>query len=155
MLKITDDNYQDYKKVFEILWVFEAKRDNLDPNSEYSPLKILTNWEKRSKSIAKKGLKIGLTDSITMSMDMSTEMKNEINDNLIIKGLPGYYQLISIIKDTFQKVLKRGKVKSLDEYYILKELLDDPAPDVSEEERTQIFSLLNDFETNYVKKGNG
>ncbi len=152
MLKITDDNYGDYKQVFGILWKFNAKVNKLDPNSEESPLILLNNWEKKNKSIAKRGLKAGLIDVISMSINLSIDMKKDINYQLTTQGFTGFNQLVSIVKDTLQKVLKRDKIRTLDEYYILKELLDDSTYEISEAHKKQIERILRDFEINCSKK---
>jgi len=148
MLKVTDDNYNDYKNIFDILWQFKATRIlHIDPNVEYSPVIILTSWEKKSKSLAKRGLKEGLRDILTMMLDLPNAMKTELNEELINKGFPSFNQLVSTIKDTPQKVLKRGKIKNLDEYYIIKEFLADQTSDISEVDRQQLDKLLWNFET--------
>src|SRR4030095_10838660 len=117
MFKITDDNYDFYKQIFETLWIFKSTRLlNRNPNVEHSPVTILNSWEKKSKSIAKRGLKESLRDMLTMLLDLPTTMKTELSELLIKKGLPSFNQLISTIKDTPQKVLKRGEIKDLDEY---------------------------------------
>jgi hypothetical protein len=108
MLKITNDNYDEYRKFFDILWRYNEKLQGLKFSDEYSPIVILSNWEKRSKSIAKKALKIGLTDVITDLMDQPTDIKSEINDSLVSQRLLGFNHLVSIAKNITEKALKRG-----------------------------------------------
>ena len=150
MLKITEDNYDEYRKIFDILWKYTEKLQGLKVADEYSPIVILNNWEKSSKSIAKKGLKIGLTDVVTDLMDRPTDTKNEINDYLVSRGLLGFNHLVSIVKNVTQKALKRGRIKNLDEYYIVKEIVCGSNSDVSESEKEQLERMLDDFEA-----GNG
>lgn len=107
--------------------------------------------ERESKSLAKRGLKEGLRDSLTMILDIPDDSKKELNDELIKKGLPSLYQLISIIKDTPQKVLKRGKIKTLDEYYVIKEILSDLSTDISIDDRNRLESIISEFEKSYRK----
>ncbi|HXL57456.1 MAG TPA: hypothetical protein VN958_14430, partial [Chitinophagaceae bacterium] len=116
-------------------------------NVEYSPVIILNNWEKKSRSIAKRGLKETLRDMLTMFMDLSNDMKKELSEQLVNKGLPSFNQLVSTIKDTPQKVLKRGKIKNIDEYYIIKEFLDNQTSDISETDRQQLDKMFWDFES--------
>lgn len=152
MLKITDNNYEIYKQIFEIIWVFEATRlMNIDPNVDYSPIAVLNSWEQRSKSLAKRGLKEGLRDTLTMLLDMPNDLKMELSKQLMEKGLPNLYQLISTIKDTPQKVLKRGKIKNLDEYYVIKEFLVDMSSELSTDDRNRLDSIFFEFENNYGK----
>ena len=155
MFKITDDNYNHYKQIFETLWIFKATRlIKRDPNIEYSPVAILNEWEKKSKTIAKRGLKETLRDMLTMFMDLSNDMKKELSEQLVSKGLPNFNQLVATIKDTPQKVLKRGKIKNVDEYYIIKEFLDNQTSDISEVDRKQLDKIFWDFEIRSKEKKN-
>ncbi len=154
MLKITDENYSLYKQVFEVLWIFKANLIQVDPNISYSPIKVLDNWEKQSKSIAKKALKIGLNDIVTMFIDLDNDAKKNINDKLSAKDLPNFYQLIGTIKDTIQKALKKGKIKNLDEYYIIKEFIDNQSSDISLVDRQQLNLIFIEFETSFATKKN-
>ncbi len=152
MLKITDDNYDYYKGIYDVLWNFTAKLSGFKYDDENSPIAILNSWEKRSKSLAKKGLKTGMLDAITMLMDQPTNIKNEIDEYLINRGFPGFKQLVSIVKDVHQKVLKKGRIANLDEYYIIKELLCDSSSDITEIEQIQLQKIYDDFEANYRKR---
>jgi len=155
MLKITDENYEDYKKVSGILWQFIAIANNIDPDSEHSPIAVLADWEKKSMSLAKKGLKSGLIDEITMAMDMPLDVKKQIDEQLSAQGFLTFNQLVLTVKDTLQKALKRGKIRNLDEYYLLKELLDSSESDVSELEKRKVEEMLGEFEIDYGKKRKG
>ena len=143
MLKITDDNYDYYKGIYDVLWNFTAKLSGFKYDDENSPIAILNSWEKRSKSLAKKGLKVGMLDAITMLMDQPTNIKNEIDEYLINRGFLGFKQLVSIVKDVHQKVLKKGRIANLDEYYIIKELLCDSSSDITEIEQIQLQKIYD------------
>ena len=150
MFKITDDNYEHYKKIFDALWQFKATRlIHVQPDVEYSPVIILTKWENKSKSFAKRGLKEALRDILTMLLDLPNDIKTELSFHLMNKGLPSFNQLAATIKDTPQKVLKRANIKNLDEYYIIKEFLNDPTSDISIADRLLLEKIFSDFENNY------
>ncbi len=156
MLKITDDNYNLYKRVSEVIWFFEATRLlNIDPNVEYSPVNVLNSWENRSKALAKKGLKAGLLDTLTMLLDISSDLKAELNELLIDKQLPSFYSLLAIVKDVPQKVLKAGRIKNLDQYYVVKEFLVDTSSELSTPDRNRLEIIFSDFEINHLKRSNG
>jgi hypothetical protein len=86
-----------------------------------------------------------------MLLDMTNDLKKELNELLIGKGLPGLYSLLSTIRDTPQKVLKAGKIKNLDEYYVVKEFLVDMSSDLLPSERDRLEIIFFDFENNYSK----
>lgn len=149
MLKITSDNYDIYKKTLETIWFFVATKIlKIDPSMELSPLNGLNSWEKQSTSLARKILKAGLTDTLTMILDFPHEYKKELNDLLIKKELPSLFGLISIIKDTPQKVLNRKKITTLDEYYVIKNYLSNVDSHLSVEERIRLEEFISGFENN-------
>src|SRR4051812_38078492 len=92
--------------------------------SQNSLDELLGTWEKKSKSLARRGVKEGLRDMLTVfQVELTSDMKIDLNNQLISQGLPSFNQLVSTIKDIPQKVLNRGEIKNLDEYYIVKEFL--------------------------------
>jgi hypothetical protein len=53
-LIINDKNYQEYKKVFEILWNHLIRELNSEIFENHSPIKKLEEFEEKRKSITKK-----------------------------------------------------------------------------------------------------
>ena len=51
-----------------------------------------------------------------------------------------------------KKVLEKGKIKNLDEYYIIKEILDDLEYEITESERIDLNKIFGEFERNYKEK---
>ena len=135
-----------------MIWEFEAKYAKMDPNAEFSPLNVLQNWEKQSDSLARRGLKEGLRDSLIWLNDFPNELKTELNKNLISNNLPSLNILTSKIKNVPKKVLEKGKIKNLDEYYVVKEVLDDIDYNITEIERTELNKIFGKFELNYKEK---
>jgi hypothetical protein len=155
MLKITVDNYDRYKRIFEILWNFQAQHLKFDPNSAASPINVLNAWELQSQSLARRGLKEGLNDTLSQMISLPNEYKNDIDSKLKAAGFETLNKLISTVKDVPIKVLKKGKIKNIDEYYIIKEVIADQAYEISSIDRERLNIIFGDFETNYGKKKNG
>lgn len=135
-----------------MIWEFQAKYYKMDPNVEFSPLNVLRNWEKQSDSLARRGLKEGLRDSLTGLKDLPNELKVELNNNLTSNNFPSLNILTSQIWNVPKKVLDKGKIKDLDEYYVIKEVLDDIDYDITETERTELNKTIGEFELNYKEK---
>ena len=153
MLKITVTNYKRYKKVFGVILKFIWRDHPSFLESDSSPFQVLDSWENKSMSIAKKGLKHGLLDVLTqVKIDLPEIDKPFLDRKLLDEGLPGLWELMSIVNDIPAKVLKRGKIKNLDEWYIIKEELDAIDSDISKTEREKLNRLFYEFETNYNKK---
>jgi hypothetical protein len=145
-LKITDDNYQTYKKIYEILCKhrFKEMREFLTPDVD--PIRILESCETKSKSIAKRGLKAGLTDSLSRLSESPKAVIDDINSDLQKENLPNVHKLIAIIRDTIKKVLQTKRIRTLNQYYIVKEFLDDTTSDISDQERQDLSKYFGEYE---------
>ncbi len=154
MLKITHKNYEVYNETFETIWKYSAPVMNIDLDSSSSPVNVARSWENHNRTLAKRGLKEGLRDALTMVLLLPEGVRSEINHELIQKGLPGLYKLLSVIRDIPRKVLKAGIIKNLDEFYIIKEFLLDIDSDVAIDDRNRLEVILSDFESIYGNSGN-
>jgi hypothetical protein len=145
-LKIDDNNYKRYKQVFEILCSHLHKDLEKILPVDSHPVNVLKAWETKSKSIAKRGLKAGLLDIISELNEHRQTIIADINGDLEKNGLPNVTKLKGIIKNSIKKVLQTKKIKNIDQYYIIKELLDDTVSDITEAERKNLSTYLGDFE---------
>jgi len=72
----------------------------------------------------------------------------------VSQGLPGLNKLISTLNDTPAKVLKRKRIRTIDDYYIIEKVISDTSNDISEDNRRELEKIFNDFESNYNKTKN-
>lgn len=150
MFQITDENYTYYKQVFEIVWSFQATHlFNTDPYIQHSPLISLSNFEKHGKPLARKSLREGLRDCLAILIGLPENLKAELNAELEKKGLYSLYKLVALVSDMPKKVLKRGSVKNLDEYYVVKEFLLGLSPDLALHDQHRLETILGNFEVNH------
>jgi hypothetical protein len=155
MLKITDTNYEHYKKVFTVICRFIMKDSPSLLESDFSPIKVMDEWEKKDRAMAKKGLKHGLLDCLSqLKTEISEKDKLQLHAKLLGEGLPGLWELMAIVKDVQAKVLKRGKISNLDEWYVITELLSAVDSAISEDERTKLGEYASAFETRQRRMGN-
>ncbi|KGL59075.1 hypothetical protein [Polaribacter sp. Hel1_85] len=145
-MKINKSNYEFYKKVFKVIWEFQAPYYGMNSYSPTSPINVLESWEKENESIARRGLKEGLRDSLTGLNHFTDESKIELNESLISENLPSLNILTSQIKNVPKRVLKNGKIKNINEYYIIKEILCDLEYEITESERNELNSLYEEYE---------
>lgn len=151
-IKINKDNYDTYKKVYTII----AQRHWQDlkgilPES-VNPILIMENIELKNMSIAKKALQAGLNDSLSSLKEYPKETLAEIDFKLKEENLPDLSVLLGTITKTISKVLKTKKIGDIDQYYIIKEILDDTTSEISVDDRVNLSKYLNDFE---IKTTNG
>ena len=148
--KINKDNYEIYKKVLDIYWQNLYKTMDQKMQSEMSGLSPVEALNKAENEIPKSklysGLRQALADSISNMKD-HPKFAADINADLITNNLPSAQTLVGLVSDSVNKVLKRQKIKNIDEYYIVKEFIDDTVSDITNDERTLLSKLLADFET--------
>jgi len=149
MLKITDDNYEEYKKVFQVINGFLSKWSPVSSTA----VDFIDGLEKKSRTLAKRSLKMGLHDYLAgWIKDFSKKDHDSLNEKLLNENLPSLWKLMSIVNDTTTKVLKRGKIRNIDEWYVIKEFLDDTVSEISDEEREILGKYFLDFEMKAAKK---
>jgi hypothetical protein len=145
-IKIIQENYSTYKKVFEVInqRLYKGLNNVLPP--ETNPIAVLNSWEAKSKAIARRGLQAGLNDCLGSISHYPKETISDINTELEKNLLPSIYILSGIIQKTIKHVLKTKKIKNIDQYYIVKEILDDMASEISVDDRNSLSDFLRDFE---------
>ncbi len=148
MFKITTENYGYYKKIAAVIWQFLFKDPFFKSREESHPLAVLNNWEEKSMSLARKGLKSGLIEGLLMLKDATEDYRKELNQQLIKAGLPELNKLMAVVNETPVKVLKRGAIKNIAEWYIIKEVLDDVEYPIGEVEKKELGRLFYQFEKN-------
>lgn len=119
-LKIDDDNYQTYKKVFEILCRHLHKEIRAVLPADTDPVTILTAMESKNKSIAKRGLKAGLLDIISEIKEHPKTTISDVNADLEKNGLPNVNKLTGIIRDSLKKFCRQKKLKTLTSIMLLR-----------------------------------
>jgi hypothetical protein len=62
------------------------------------------------------------------------------------EGLPTLSQLRHRYSSAYRRIIKRNQIKSETEYYLVKELVDDLASNISEEERLKCIDMLERYE---------
>jgi hypothetical protein len=152
MLSITDINYNQYKKVLGVISTFLIPPNAPEAIRNADPIAVLDRWEKQNMDRAKKGLKIGLMDMFSALNDASAEQKADLDKQLREKNLPGLYELLNHAWDIREKVLKKKKIRNLDEYYVIVEELSRVDSDLDDEQRKILGEAVLQFEKNKSKK---
>ena len=80
--------------------------------------------EKSAPSRAHKGLMMALSDAVEMSLNLSEVKQAEINAKLMQFGGPTLESLAFRYSKRLATIMKRARVKNIEEYYLLKGALD-------------------------------
>jgi hypothetical protein len=87
-----------------------------------------------------------INEELTQACHFSAEMHRAVNRRLAAKGLPSLHELSAKLKKKQHGILKRGRIRTSDEYYIVKEIVCDQASHVSDAEREAFERMLGDYE---------
>ena len=149
---INKTNYDHFKEVARIIWEEEFAEVPLQLPPECLPMNVLGSWEMKSPALARKGLQEGLRDSVSSFPHLPKELVQRIDQRLKAAGLTTVVELKCVVQDTLKKVLKRGRIRNLDEFCIVKEVLDDLASPTSSLDRVILEKAMGDFESSAVLK---
>jgi hypothetical protein len=153
-IQINDTNYSYYKKVYETIASHVLKLYPPEILKDANPIDILNSWELKSKTIAKRGLKAGLQDFISQIKEFTPDLRNSIDQDLTANNLPNLNELEDTVNKIVSRVLKRQKIKSPEEFYIVKEEVIKLNSNLSDGDRTVLDKCLGDFEI-FTKRNNG
>jgi ClpP class serine protease len=154
-IKITTENYDIYKKVYVVIMArqWQDLKDILPESS--NPINVIDEIELKSKSLAKTALQAGLNDILSNLKEYPKQTLEEIDLVLKEDNLPELNSLLDVIQKTINKILKAKKINDVDQYYIIKEVLDTTTSDITEGQRQILSKYLGDFEKSTEKITNG
>jgi hypothetical protein len=102
------------------------------------------------------GLRQAVQDLLEMSRDFSPADVRAADAALAQKGAPTLSTLRSEIWSTIPKILRRGRIKTESEYYLIIERLNDVAADgLPPQDRDRLNAIVAAFEQRKVKPGEG
>ena len=144
MPKITPAEYQSLK-AFWVAW--EARFPiTTDLPPEHHPLAVLERFEKESMAKARSGLGMAISDTLEMSWDMPAEEIQAIDAEFKARGILPLSELRRRYSRQFKAIIKRGKIRNEEEYYLIAGILASFTGDAIDEERQQLEMLVSNFE---------
>lgn len=136
-----------------MLLLWQDLKDILPESS--NPINVIDEIELKSKSLAKTALQAGLNDILSNLKEYPKQTLEEIDLVLKEDNLPELNSLLDVIQKTINKILKAKKINDVDQYYIIKEVLDTTTSDITEGQRQILSKYLGDFEKSTEKITNG
>jgi hypothetical protein len=117
---------------------------------EIHPLRFVNEMAEKAPGRALSGLKIAVGDCIEMSFLWSYTQVNEADEALRANGIVTLTEIRRRYSRRFKAIIKRGKIRNEQEYYLVKAASSDPMIPATEESALQ--SLLEDFEERSVPR---
>ncbi|CAN7656802.1 hypothetical protein LJR009_005967 [Bosea sp. LjRoot9] len=114
------------------------------PESEH-PMQRLSELEKDSESIARKGLKQAIQDCIVMTSRLPPEKVSEIDMSLIEAGIPSLSEIRRRYWSKYKNLIKKDTISNDNDYYLAKGILDSGSP-VPEDELKKLRRLIGEYE---------
>lgn len=145
MAQLSDDEYERLKKFLGLFYDWFEAKPNHPP--EIHPLKVAEGIERQSRSQAKRGLVMAIGDFAEMSTEWSPERVADADKRFMASGAPTLTMVRAKYSRTYKKILKRGFLKSLEEYYLIKGILDGGGLMPGAGEADQLSSMMVRFES--------
>lgn len=133
------------------LYIFRATESALpgtDPNM--LPDRVLDRMEQKSMAIARRGLREAINDTLSATAHLEPDQIKILDPNLRNRGLPTLTQMRAKYWSRHRNLMKRNKVKTEAEYYLIKSTLDG-TDNGSNEERKLMSIMLNEYENINIK----
>ena len=144
MPALPDDVYGRLKKFMGFFYEwFEAKPHH---PPEIHPLVVMEGLEKKSPSKARRGLEMAINDCVEVSSDWSPEQVAAADKRFLENGALSLSQVRAKYSKRYLQVLRRGHIKSPQEYYLVKGILDGGSLEPGAGEAEKLSAMLVSYE---------
>jgi hypothetical protein len=146
MIGMQKETELEYIKMRDFL-SFYAERylrvEGLPP--ERQPIASLEALEKNSMKMAFNGLRRSINDCVEMSFHFDHAEVEKLDSELRSRGIVTLSELRRRYSKGYAKIMKRGQIKNETEYYLVRNVLDDPTEKASEE-RELLEKMISNYE---------
>lgn len=98
-------------------------------NSETDPVAVLDQIASKSIAKARSGLAMAIGDIVDFTSDWSEAEVTVCNDELSHRGLPTLTQVQARFSKIVQRAVRRGRIKSVEELYAVRNAVEQPGTD--------------------------
>lgn len=141
---MSEEEFEGLKKFLGFFYEwFEAKPQH---PPEIHPLVVMAGLEQKSRSQARRGLEMAINDCVEVSSHWTPELVAVANERFVLNGAPSLSQVRAKYSRKYLQVLKRGDIKSLKEYYLVKGVLDGGGIEPGAGESEKLAAMLADYE---------
>ncbi|MCA1452426.1 hypothetical protein I6F35_04230 [Bradyrhizobium sp. BRP22] len=109
------------------------------------PMAVCEALEKKSMKLAFTGLRQAINDCVEMSLHFAPAEVEKFDLELRSRDIVTLSELRRRYSKSYAKIMKRGRIKSETEYYLARNVLDDPT-EKTPEERELLGRLISDYE---------
>jgi hypothetical protein len=138
----------EYDELKDFLSYFTERYFNLATlPSEARPIACLEVLERKSRKMAFSGLLQAIHDCVEMSLRFDHAEVAKLDSELRSRSIVTLSEVRRRYSRRCAAVMKRGRIKNEMEYYLIRNVIDDPTPKAAEERR-----LLEEMVSDYLDK---
>jgi hypothetical protein len=141
---LSDEKYEQLKRFIGLFYDWYMSQPHL--SSAVHPLKVMNDLEEQSAAKAKRGLGMAVNDCVEMSSGWNPEQVAEADARFLQHGALSLSEVRRTYSRKYLQILKRGFIKSLQEYYLVKGIVDGGGLEAGAGELQQLNAMLASFE---------
>ena len=141
---LSDEKYERLKRFVGFFYDWYMGQPHRSP--ALHPLKVLNDLQEQSVAKAKRGLGMAVNDCVEMSSSWSPEQVSEADARFLQHDAVSLSEVRRTYSRKYLQTLKRGFIKSLKEYYLVKGIVDGGGLEAGAGELQQLNAMLASFE---------
>jgi hypothetical protein len=145
--QMSPEREREYAELHAFLDFYSTHVSGIDQSNPVHPTNVgrrIVEEYGRSKAID--GLKQAVNDTVEALSNQPLEYVQRLDAALRERGIITFSEVRRRYASSYRRILKRGKIKSETEYYIIAGVLADFTPMASDEERAVLSRLVAQYE---------
>ena len=139
---------REYAELHAYIDVYSTHVIGIDPSNPIHPTNVGKQiLAKYGKSKALDGLRQAANDTVEQLKDRDLEYLKRMDRLLAKHGAPPFSEICRRYGSSYRKMLKRGKIKTETEYYLVAGILADAASPSNAADRQKLQRLVDDYES--------
>ncbi len=143
MRKAANAEYLKLKAFFSFYTDRYVNLENLPPDKR--PVACLETLEKMGMGMATRGLRPAINDCVERSLRFDRGEVERLDAELRARGIVTLSEVRRRYSKAYAKIMKRGCIKNDTEYYLIRNVLDDPT-EKSADERASLAKIASEYE---------
>lgn len=145
--QMSNERKREYAELHAYLDFYSTHVSGIDPADPIHPTNVGKRIvEEYGHSKALDGLKQAVNDTVEELSEQPPEYIHRLDAALRERGIITFSEIRRRYASSYKRILKRGKIKTETEYYIIADVLADFSPIASDEERILLQRLVADYE---------
>lgn len=143
---MSPEREREFEELARYLDYFATHVSGIEPGSHIHPTTVLAGTvASHGRSKALEGLRQAANDTVE-ELAHDHEAAKALDQALRANGLLGFYEVARRYAGAYRKTIKRGRIQDETEYHLMQGALIDNAKGLTDNERSLLAKLVEDFE---------